>query len=48
MLLNLLSNATKFQTKGTIIVHAGVKININDLDNLRIVVSVIDEGIGIS
>ena len=48
VLLNLLSNATKFQTKGTIIVHAGVKININDLDNLRIVVSVIDEGIGIS
>ena len=48
VLLNLLSNAVKFQTKGTIIVYAGVKVNTNNEDDLRLTVSVIDEGIGIS
>ena len=47
VLLNLLSNATKFQTNGVITVNAGVQINLDDSEKLRIVVSVSDEGIGI-
>ena len=47
VLLNLLSNATKFQTNGVIVVHASVQINLDDSEKLHIVVSAIDEGIGI-
>ena len=49
MVLNLLSNAVKFQAKGTIKVFASVqRKELRAKSVLKLVVSVIDEGVGLS